>query len=62
MQIFRTISEQLRRHRAYSEARRQLERLSPADLADIGITVWDIETIAREEARKALSAERKSAH
>jgi len=62
MAILRTISEQLRRHRAYSEARRQLERMTPADLADIGITIWDIETIAREEARKALSAERRSSH
>ena len=55
MSLIRTLSEQLRRHRAYVEARRELERLSAADLADIGITIWDIDTIAREQAEKSLS-------
>lgn len=58
MSLIRTISEQLRRHRAYIEARRELERLTPADLADIGITIWDIDAIAREQAEKALTSKR----
>ena len=58
MSLIRTISEQLRRHRAYLEARRELERLSPADLADIGITIWDIDAIAREQAEKVISGKR----
>lgn len=58
MTLIRTISEQIRRHRAYIEARRELERLTPADLADIGITIWDIDTIAREQADKAIAGKR----
>lgn len=58
MTLIRTISEQLRRHRAYVEARRELERLTPADLADIGITIWDIDAIAREQAEKTLASKR----
>lgn len=58
MTLLRTISEQFRRHRAYVEARRELERLTSADLADIGITIWDIDTIAREQAEKAISGKR----
>ena len=58
MTLIRTISEQIRRHRAYIEARRELERLTPADLADIGITIWDIDTIAREQADKAIASKR----
>lgn len=60
MSLIRTLSEQFRRHRAYLEARRELERLTPADLADIGITVWDIDTIAREQAEKVLSTNRRA--
>lgn len=58
MTLIRTISEQFRRHRAYIEARRELDRLTPADLADIGITIWDIDAIAREQAEKALASKR----
>jgi uncharacterized protein YjiS (DUF1127 family) len=58
MTLIRSISEQIRRHRAYIEARRELERLTPADLADIGITIWDIDTIAREQADKAIAGKR----
>ena len=58
MPFIRTLSEQFRRHRAYMTVRRELERLTPADLADIGITVWDIDAIAREQAEKVLASER----
>lgn len=62
MSLIRTISEQFRRHRAYLEARRELERLTPADLADIGITIWDIDAIAREQAEKALTEKARTHH
>ena len=58
MTFIRTLSEQFRRHRAYMTVRRELKRLTPADLADIGITVWDIDAIAREQAEKVLASER----
>lgn len=60
MTIIRTLSEQFRRHRAYLTVRRELERLTPSDLADIGITIWDIDAIAREQAEKVLSSDQQA--
>lgn len=60
MTFIRTLSEQFRRHRAYLTVRRELERLTPSDLADIGITIWDIDAIAREQAEKVLSSDQQA--
>lgn len=40
--------------RQYNSTKRELESLTNRELADIGISRWDIKNVAREQATKVI--------
>jgi uncharacterized protein YjiS (DUF1127 family) len=48
--VFDTVTKRLRSFRKYHETYRELSRLSPRELDDLGIARTDIPTIARRAA------------
>ena len=49
--MFTTIRDRYNRWQRYSRTTRELSNLSNRDLADLGLTRFDIERVAREAAR-----------
>jgi uncharacterized protein YjiS (DUF1127 family) len=51
MTMFTTIRDRYNRWQRYSRTARELNNLSNRDLADLGLTRFDIERVSREAAR-----------
>jgi uncharacterized protein YjiS (DUF1127 family) len=49
--MFTTIRDRFNRWQRYSRTTRELSNLTNRDLADLGLTRFDIERVARESAR-----------
>jgi uncharacterized protein YjiS (DUF1127 family) len=52
MKLFDTLRQRWAERRRYLQTREELERLTGRELADIGITPYDFDRIARETARR----------